>query len=128
MAKDSTMTYASTPVRAPGRLRHWLSTLLLAMSDALVFGLAWLVFRWGQHVPAFLLFRSKTETGPTIDSFAVLALFFIVMRYLVGDYGKRVPFWDQTRRTDHHAADHCRPGLLFVCLRPDRARCGCAFR
>ena len=116
MAKDSTLTYAGTPVRAPGRLRHWLSTMLLALSDALVFGLAWLLFRWGQHVPAFLLFRSKTETGPTVDSFAVLALIFIVMRYLVGDYGKRVPFWDQTRRTTTTLLVIAGLDLLFVCL------------
>jgi undecaprenyl-phosphate galactose phosphotransferase len=116
MAKDSTLTYAGTPLRAPGRLRHWLSTLLLALSDALVFALAWLLFRWGQHVPAFLLFRSKSETGPTVDSFAVLALFFVVIRYLVGDYGKRVPFWDQTRRTTTTLLIMAGLDLLFVVL------------
>src|SRR5581483_5768993 len=104
------------PLRAPGRLRHWLSTLLLALSDALVFGIAWLVFRWGQHVPAFLLFRAKTETGPTIDSFAVLALTFIILRYLVGDYGKRVPFWDQTRRSTTSLLIIAGLDLLFVFL------------
>jgi undecaprenyl-phosphate galactose phosphotransferase len=116
MAKDSTIAYAGTPVRMPGRLRHWLSTLMLALSDGLVFALAWLLFRFGQHVPAFLLFRSKTEAGPTIDSFAVLALFFVIMRYLMGDYSKRMPFWDLTRRSTTTLLVIAMLDLLFVVL------------
>jgi undecaprenyl-phosphate galactose phosphotransferase len=116
MAKDYTISYAGAPVRAPGRLRHWLATIVLAFSDGLVFALAWLVFRWGQHVPAFLLFRSKTEAGPTIDSFMVLALFFVIMRYLTGDYSKRVPFWDLTRRSTTTLLAVAGLDLLFVFL------------
>ena len=58
----------------------------------------------------------RPKPVPTIDSFAVLALFFIMMRYLVGDYGKRVPFWDQTRRTTTTLLVIAGLDLLFVFL------------
>jgi undecaprenyl-phosphate galactose phosphotransferase len=99
MAEETTITYAGEQPRLPARLRHWLATLILAASDGLVFALAWWIFRNHQSVPEFLLFRTRTDAAPAIDDFAFLAVCFVVLRYVLGDYSKRVPFWDLARRS-----------------------------
>lgn len=81
------------------KVRHWASTLILMLSDAVIFGLAGLVFRAGRHMPAFMLFHGGSRNGPVLDEYSLLVFFYIVVRYLAGDYGKRVPFWDTTRRS-----------------------------
>ncbi len=85
---------------APVRVaRHWAATIILMLSDAAIFALAGLVFRSGRHMPAFMLFHGASRNGPVLDEYSLLVFFFIVVRYLAGDYGKRVPFWDTTRRS-----------------------------
>jgi Undecaprenyl-phosphate galactose phosphotransferase WbaP len=101
MNKPSAIAFAGDMrSRAPARaVRHWAATLILMLSDAAVFALAGLVFRAGRHMPAFMLFHGASRNGPVLDEYSLLVFFFLVVRYLAGDYAKRVPFWDTTRRS-----------------------------
>jgi len=87
-----------TSTRAAARARHlryWSTVLGLALADALSFLAAHYLFRSGHAVPSFVLFldRGQDRSAP-IDLFAVLALLFISVRYLAGDYNRRQLFWD----------------------------------
>lgn len=92
------------PPRAAIRTRHiryWISVFCLAIADALSFLIVDLVIRHGHSVPTLVLYLGKNATSPStpIDVFAVLAAFFIAIRYLSGDYGRRQLFWDGTKIT-----------------------------
>jgi Undecaprenyl-phosphate galactose phosphotransferase WbaP len=101
MNKHSTVALAGDMrSRAPARAaRHWAATVILMLSDAVVFALTGLLFRAGRHMPAFMLFHGASRNGPVLDEYSLLVFLFIAVRYLAGDYGKRVPFWDSTRRS-----------------------------
>jgi len=79
---------------------YWLAVVGLAMADGLSFTLASLVFRRGQSVPS-LLIMSGPASNPhaPIDVFLILAIAFVVVRYLAGDYGRRQLFWDGAKLT-----------------------------
>src|SRR5471030_774986 len=82
-------------------IRYWISVLGLASADGLSFLLVDLIFRHGHNVPTLVMFfggiASKSSTP--ISVFAVLASFFIAVRYLSGDYGRRQLFWDGAKVT-----------------------------
>ncbi len=86
--------------RTARHVRYWLAVLGLAMADGLSFTLASLIFRRGQSVPS-LLITSGAARNPhaPIDVFLILAIAFVVVRYLAGDYGRRQLFWDGAKLT-----------------------------
>ena len=81
-------------------VRYWLAVLGLATADALSFVLASLLFRHGQSVPSILIMSGKGDSPHApIDVFLILATAFVLVRYLVGDYGRRQLFWDGAKLT-----------------------------
>lgn len=91
----------ATTVARPRHARYWLCLFGLALADGFSFLLAHLLFRAGRAVPSIALFLSGGETmrSAPIDLFAILALVFIAVRYLSGDYNRRQLFWDGAKVT-----------------------------
>lgn len=89
-------------------LRRWIATAALAISDGLVFAFAALLLRSAAGLPALVLFRGSSRSGFQVDEFTILVALFIIVSYIFGDYSKRVPFWDSTRR--------CTTALLILGL------------
>jgi undecaprenyl-phosphate galactose phosphotransferase len=87
--------------RSASHLAFWLSLLGLAASDGLCFTLASLLFRRGHSVPSLLIMNGGGASNPhsPIDIFFILAILFVSVRYLTGDYGRRQLFWDGTKLT-----------------------------
>lgn len=89
--------------RADIRTPHWrylCTVACLALADVLSFLIAFLLFRSGQAVPTLMFYLGKGHSQPaTIDIFTVLALAFIGIRYLSGDYSRRYLFWDGAKKT-----------------------------
>ncbi len=51
-------------------------------------------------MPTVVLFGRNPSTASTpFDVFTILALFFIAIRYISGDYGRRNLFWDGAKGT-----------------------------
>jgi len=86
-------------IRYARRLRHWISVCLLALADILAFAFAALLFRIGRPVPALAFAYGPASSPTTTQVFYILAVAFIVVRYLVGDYSRRQLFWDGSRQT-----------------------------
>jgi Undecaprenyl-phosphate galactose phosphotransferase WbaP len=84
-----------------GHIAYWLSLIGLAASDGLCFTLASLLFRHGYSVPSLLIMNGGRGSNPNapISVFLILAVAFVVVRYLTGDYGRRQLFWDGTKLT-----------------------------
>lgn len=82
-------------------IRYWISVFGLALADGLSFLFAGLLLRSGHSVPALVLFMGSNTGRPTapISVFALLAVIFIAVRYLTGDYGRRQLFWDGAKIT-----------------------------
>jgi undecaprenyl-phosphate galactose phosphotransferase len=82
-------------------VHYWLSVFGLALADGLSFLVAHLLFRLGESVPTLIMFFGNNADKPStpINVFAILALVFIAVRYLSGDYGRRQLFWDGAKGT-----------------------------
>lgn len=104
---DSTTTWISDAWNPPRRMirtrhiRYWISVFGLALADALSFLIADLLLRRGHSVPALVLFMGNNSGRPStpISVFLLLAVIFIAVRYLTGDYGRRQLFWDGAKVT-----------------------------
>lgn len=81
-------------------LRYWSSVLVLALADITSFAIAHILFRATAVVPAIVFFtgRGRAPSQP-MDVFLILALLFVAVRYLSGDYGRRQLFWDGAKVT-----------------------------
>jgi undecaprenyl-phosphate galactose phosphotransferase len=101
---DGTIASARIAAAVPGaisrlyRRRSWLTFVALMSSDVAAAILAVLVFRIGRPVPEIAIYGSATRATP-LDLFYILFAFFVLVRTLSGDYGRRVPFWDGARAT-----------------------------
>src|ERR1700722_2722567 len=81
-------------------IRFWMTVFGLPAADALCFCLTHFLLRAGHMVPQVLVMTGRNGSGQTlIDVFEVLAIAFIVVRYLAGDYGRRQLFWDGPKVT-----------------------------
>lgn len=80
---------------------YWTNILGLVLADGVSFLLAHLLFRSGRAVPSLVIFSGPGPQGysPPIDLFALLALVFIAVRYISGDYNRRQLFWDGVKLT-----------------------------
>ncbi len=100
------------------RLRHAGRQLALAAADGLAFLTADLLIRWGRPVPALVFFPGTTfdRHALQIDAFLLLAVLFVAMRYMVGAYGRRLPFWDSARLTTRALLITSIPDFLLLTL------------
>ena len=76
--------------------------LALLFSDVLCFALADLLLRLGlgSNLPALAPSPGTTRAvSHAIDLMALIALVFVAVRYLFGDYSRRQLFWDSARST-----------------------------
>jgi Undecaprenyl-phosphate galactose phosphotransferase WbaP len=105
---------AGRRTQVPFIVRHWASVLALASADLLGFALAAFAFRVWRPEPAVMIALNGTLSthGKPLDVFSILAVLFIVVRALAGDYSRREPFWDGVRSI---------MGALFVASLPDFA-------
>lgn len=96
----------------PFIVRHWACLLMLASADLISFATAAMFFRSWRPEPAVMIAPNGTLAlhGTPVDVFSVLALIFVSMRALSGDYGRREPFWDGVRTSI---------GALFITSVPD---------
>jgi undecaprenyl-phosphate galactose phosphotransferase len=80
----------------------------LMISDLVSFAIADLLLRQFEATPGIALFRGGVpgQADPMIDLVAILAIVFVVSRYLAGDYTRRYLFWDGARITT---------GALLIC-------------
>ncbi|MGA7675023.1 MAG: undecaprenyl-phosphate galactose phosphotransferase WbaP [Rhizomicrobium sp.] len=95
-------------------LRHWISKVSLVLADVTAFTLATLLFRLGHTVPELLFYQGLLPINTPVDLFYILGLFFIVVRYISGDYGRRELFWDGARRTTISLLFASTPCLLLL--------------
>ncbi len=106
--------------RAAGRrhVRYWTSVFGLAIADGTSFLIAHMLFRAGQSVPSVALFMGtppRPGSSP-IDVFLLIAIVFIAVRYLSGDYSRRLLFWDGTKITTIAVLIASMPDLLMLVL------------
>ncbi|HEY4075289.1 MAG TPA: undecaprenyl-phosphate galactose phosphotransferase WbaP [Rhizomicrobium sp.] len=82
-------------------IRYWLSVFGLAIADSLSFLIVDFLCRHGHSVPTLVMFFGNNANKPStpINVFALLALAFVAVRYLSGDYGRRQLFWDGAKVT-----------------------------
>ena len=104
---DSTTTWISDswyPQRRMNRTRHiryWISVFGLALADGFSFLLVEFLVREGHSVPTLVLYMGNNPGRPStpVGVFLLLAIIFIAVRYLSGDYGRRQLFWDGAKVT-----------------------------
>src|SRR5215469_8755944 len=98
--------------------RHWLCILGLALADGLCFFLADLIFRAGASVPTIVLFVGRLPNAPStpLNVFALLAVAFIVVRYISGDYSRRQLFFAGAKGTTIALLITAIPDLLMYAL------------
>jgi Undecaprenyl-phosphate galactose phosphotransferase WbaP len=90
----------SARAAARGRhIRYWLSVFGLALADAISFLLVHLLLRRGEDLPIIVMFLGGGKPSAPIDVFLLVAVIFIAIRYLSGDYGRRQLFWDGAKVT-----------------------------
>jgi undecaprenyl-phosphate galactose phosphotransferase len=87
--------------RSARNMGYWLSVFGLAMADGICFVLVSILFRRGESVPSLLIMNGggASTTHAPIDVFLILAVLFLAVRYLTGDYGRRQLFWDGAKLT-----------------------------
>jgi Undecaprenyl-phosphate galactose phosphotransferase WbaP len=106
--------------QVPFVVRHWSSVLALASADLLSFALAALAFRVWRSEPAVMIALNGTFSthGKPVDVFSILAVLFIAVRALAGDYSRREPFWDGVRTAIAALFVASLPDFAAVALRP----------
>jgi undecaprenyl-phosphate galactose phosphotransferase len=120
------MTYTATAgVRAGStrratqrRLRQWTTIIGLALSDIIAFNLAYRLFLADNPLPLTVRQGGNFLLPPTfaVDWFFIIAGFFVFIRYLFGDYGRRQLFWDGARLTTIALMVAALPHFLMVAL------------
>jgi undecaprenyl-phosphate galactose phosphotransferase len=98
--------------------RHLLTVATLILTDLIVFTLAARLFRSSHNVPQLLVLPDPPLFGSPIDLYFSLALIFIVVRYICGDYNRRCLFWDRTRATTLSLLFAAMPCLFIVMVLP----------
>ena len=94
------------------RMRRAARMLSLMLADICAFASADILFRWGRNVPALAFFPGPAPSSHLfkLDVFLLLAILFVGVRILYGDYSRRVLFWDSARDTTR---------ALFIASIPD---------
>ena len=89
-------------IQTDSRTRHirfWMAVFGLAAGRRASFAVTHFLLRAGQMVPRILMMTGGTLERRPIDVFQILAIAFVVVRYLAGDYGRRQLFWDGAKLT-----------------------------
>ena len=98
------------------RSRKIVSQLTMAAADAMSFMIAGLLFRFHERVPVLVFFlgRRSESHPPEVDVFSLLALLFISVRFISGDYARRELFWDNARTTSRALLIASVPDILLM--------------
>lgn len=99
-------------------IRYWISVFGLAIADGLSFLIVDLLIRHGHSVPTLVMFMGNNTRRPStpMDVFVVLAIVFLLVRYLTGDYGRRQLFWDGAKVTTIALMITSLPDLAILAL------------
>ena len=102
----------------PNKLRKSAAQLIIAAADAVAFMTADLLFRLHTQVPGLVFFPGGVPGNHdlTVDVFYVLAVLFISIRFISGDYSRRELFWDSARTTSRALIVASVPDLLLMLL------------
>jgi undecaprenyl-phosphate galactose phosphotransferase len=102
------------------RYRHWVTVFILAFADILAFTVSFFLFCWHREVPQ-LVYSTGGAVGQTpLDVFLILGMFFVIVRYICGDYGRRQLFWDSTRTTSVALIVTSIPSLIILAFAAGR--------
>ncbi len=107
--------------------RYWISVVVLAASDVVAFALAALLFRNGRITPQLVFLPGLLASHAPIDIFYILGFFFIMTRYIFGDYSRRRPVWDGARSTTISVIVVSVPCFLILLTFPGRYSSFAAF-
>ena len=98
------------------RLRKPASQLIMAAADAAAFTTTDLLFRIHMQVPVLVIFLGTLpgHHQKTVDVFSILAIVFIFIRFIFGDYSRRELFWDSARTISRALIVASVPDLLLM--------------
>ncbi|GAA0542280.1 undecaprenyl-phosphate galactose phosphotransferase [Rhizomicrobium palustre] len=99
--------------------RIWISIAVLATADILAFVFASILFRVGRPVPE-VIFLNKFSSQRAVDLLIFLAVIFLIVRYISGDYSRRRLFWESTRVTVLAVLVTSLPFFLVVAAFPNQ--------
>ena len=114
-ADRATIVTRRSPLRF---LREAAAVLGLILSDAAAFTLGYYLFRYGHQMPAFALPTgfSRPDPADAVDIYLIMGVLFILIRYMLGDYARRQPFWDGARGTTNTLLLVSVPDVLLIVL------------
>ena len=113
---------AGQSAHVPFVVRHWACLLVLATTDLISFIISAALFRTWRAEPAIMIAPNGvlSSHGMLVDVFSVLAILFVAMRALAGDYSRREPFWDGVRTSIAALFITSVPDLLAIALAPEQ--------
>lgn len=102
--------------------RYCVCALALAMTDSMSFVMAAWIFRVGHNESqiTILPYAAVLPHGMTLDLFPLLAVLFVLIRALAGDYSRREPFWDDVRSVIAALFIVAVPDFVLIVLKPAR--------
>ena len=100
--------------------KHCSCALALATMDSLSFVMAAWIFRFGRNESqiTILPYAAVLPHGVTLDLFPILAVLFVLIRALAGNYGRREPFWDDVRGVIAALFIVAVPDFVLIVLKP----------
>ena len=92
--------------------------ITMTTADGLAFATSYALFRLHMRVPELVFFPGRLlgTHSREIDVFSILAVLFIFVRLLAGDYSRRELFWDNTRTTSKALIVASVPDILITLL------------
>lgn len=97
--------------------RYWVSVIGSAAADGTAFMIAYFLFRMDRPVPSLALVVGRpAHSLQPIDALLLLAVAFIAVRYLSGDYSRRQLFWDGAKFTTMALIVASMPDLFMLFL------------
>lgn len=98
--------------------RKFVLQFTMTAADASAFATTYALFRLRARVPTLVFFPGRLLGTHThqIDVFSLLAVLFIIIRSLAGDYSRRELFWDNARTTSKALLVASAPEIIITLL------------
>ena len=92
--------------------------ITMTTADGLAFATSYALFRLHMRVPELVFFPGRLlgNHSREVDVFSILAVLFIFIRLLAGDYSRRELFWDNARTTSKALIVASVPDILITLL------------